>query len=351
MNYCSINYYIKTAGTGFIFRKLKNQKEFDDYSRIKMENLDSKILVGPLDRSLGRGLHNLGNSCYMNSVLQCLFHLPCLSNILFELRNTHIDDCKLEKCILCAFVKTFNDCLVKVGAPWRIRNVLKDICKTMEINVQEDGHEFLRCLTGSLNDDIMKKIFGFNLINETFCDSCPDMSMIGLEYFMDISVELQNRPSLEWALSDFFSQKTIEDRVCDGCNKSGKGKTQYYFEKPPYVLVIHLKRFFMDSYGRRKKIADWIPFNLKLDLSPFVKNGNSKVFTYSLRSTINHIGDGALNGHYTASIQGANLSFFHFNDSSVSPIGNDELLQSKAPYVLFYGMENSSMAALNKQGT
>ena len=194
---------------------------------------------------------------------------------------------------------------------------------------------------------MVKKIFGFNAVREKFCDNCPDTSMMmnEPEYFMDISVELQNRPSLQWALSDFFAQKPIESLFCDNCDKYGPGKMQYHIKAPPAVLVFHLKRFYRDSKGVLKKVTDIIPLSLSLDMSPFVQNSNSGSITYELRSTINHVGDEALKGHYTAFIQAANLSFFCFNDSSVTRIATEDVLESKVPFIIFYEMVSSSWSA------
>ena len=109
-----------------------------------MEDFQCKIEVGPLKRSLGGGFSNLGNTCYMNSVLQCLFHLPSFSNMMFEIRNVHMIKCQSQICIFCSLIQTFNDSLSRVTAPWRMRDRLLKICATMKIGKQEDGHEYLR---------------------------------------------------------------------------------------------------------------------------------------------------------------------------------------------------------------
>ena len=111
----------------------------------------------------GSGIYNLGNTCYLNSTLQALFHTPALYNYLVG--GAHQAQCSRREqqqggvngltgrppCLICALTATLRETLHSPCArPSRIYDRLKSICKHLMHGRQEDAHEFLRYLIEAL---------------------------------------------------------------------------------------------------------------------------------------------------------------------------------------------------------
>ena len=142
--------------------KLEKGKEGTDQTTTTAETLPkAKVVLYPMteielgygrQRSAGSGMGNAGNTCYLNSTLQALFHIPALYNyLLYQCSSQHMSKCStftngfLQNCTICALAHTLRDSLKSnVIRPHRIYEKLKSICKHMVQGRQEDAHEFLR---------------------------------------------------------------------------------------------------------------------------------------------------------------------------------------------------------------
>lgn len=211
------------------------------------------------------GLKNLGNSCYLNSVLQCLSYTPPLAH--FCLTHTHSsictannpalpvpppssssDDpdgvlppvcplCLLERQISLSHTSLLHDSPL---VPSKIRRYLRLFARHFRLGHQEDAHEFLRFLIDSChneakkqqqqpppkrnhdnhhlpqshpNNSVFQQIFGGSLLNQVTCLSCGAESNKSDE-FMDISLDIFHSSSLLDSLRAFFNPELL-----DGSNK------------------------------------------------------------------------------------------------------------------------------------
>lgn len=321
------------------------------------------------------GLKNLGNSCYLNSVLQCLCYTPPLGQ--FCLSSQHSSHCKNwavggeKECPFCILERQITRCLSFEGAveaPSKIHKCLTLFADSFRWGRQEDAHEFLRyvidachntCLkllnksvtgkenaipVGSGANTVMKEIFGGALLSQVKCLSCKGESNKNDE-MMDISLDLCQSYSLNDALGRFFQSELLDGNnkySCGNCKKLTVARKQMFILRAPNVLVIQLKRFEAINGG---KINRNIDFQEGLVLSRFMSTRSQDPQPeYNLFGSIVHAGCSRESGHYYAYVKDASGRWYCCNDAYVSPSSSQDVLSEKV-YILFYIRSNQNQTS------
>nr|XP_010979630.2 ubiquitin carboxyl-terminal hydrolase 2 isoform X5 [Camelus dromedarius] len=329
------------------------------------------------------GLRNLGNTCFMNSILQCLSNTRelrdyCLQRLYVrELSHSSSAHTALmeefAKLIQTIWTSSPND----VVSPSEFKTQIQRYAPRFVGYNQQDAQEFLRFLLDGLHNEVNRvtarpksnpenldhlpddekgrqmwrkyleredsrigDLFVGQLKSSLTCTDCGYCSTV-FDPFWDLSLPIAKRGYPEVTLMDCMRLFTKED-VLDGdekptccrCRARKRCIKKFSIQRFPKILVLHLKRF-SESRIRTSKLTTFVNFPLRdLDLREFASE-NTNHAVYNLYAVSNHSGT-TLGGHYTAYCRSPVTGEWHtFNDSSVSPMSPSQVRTSDA-YLLFY---------------
>ncbi|CAN4128158.1 unnamed protein product [Withania somnifera] len=313
---------------------------------------------------LGAGLSNLGNTCFLNAVLQCFIHtVPLIEGLKSNDHVTPCDDYLMGFCVICALRKLIDASLfskIGVASPWKFVHNLNYFSSTFHRFQQEDAHEFLQCFLDKLEscddsrlkdcptletNNIVKQAFGGRLVSKLRCCNCGHCSDT-YETIIDLSLEVEDVDSLDTALESFTKVEKIEDSeikfTCEKCTEQVSIEKQLVLDKAPSVASLHLKRFKTDG-SLVEKIHKYVSFPLELDLHNYADNNqvDNEELKYDLYAVIVHIGISYCSGHYYSFIRSAPNEWYNFDDSKVVRVREDFVLSQEA-YVLFYAKRGTA---------
>ncbi|KAF5301703.1 hypothetical protein FQA39_LY10634 [Lamprigera yunnana] len=319
------------------------------------------------DWSVGAGMVNMGNTCYLNSTLQALFHVPALVNWLISDKQ-HLSECEDSggsMCIICAMKKTLQDSQQRNAnsiRPYLIYNKLRLLCKNLIHGRQEDAHEFLRYLVEAMEKAYLNRfknnsefdartkettplnqILGGYLRSAVRCLECGNVSTT-FQHFQDVLLDIRKAQTLDEALELYFSKEKLDDDSyhCESCQKKVPAWKQFSLERAPMVLCIQLKRFSISN----NKISKQVQFKQRLDLTRYMRRKPLGSLIYRLVALVTHMGPSVNCGHYTAIAQAPSGNFYQFDDSIVKPISHQAVFSTNA-YIMLYELDNSPFAQKN----
>lgn len=320
------------------------------------------------------GLPNVGNTCYMNAVLQCL-----LAQGHFVQAITSATSSTYGSSPVCdtfgAMKRGADDAFRRGGLPpaniTNLLTTLKNLLGKRNAEFagyeQADAHELLRTCLHAMHEEINKRKrqpyeelkdipnehpdetarrwleyhrrrddsvvydrFGGVMRAVTRCDRCGAESL-AFDPFLDVSLAFPRNMlrSDTIPLTDLF--QNLQDREtidvsqqwkCSRCRHQSSAVRHQSIYSYPRTLVWHLKRF--NSRGIKTESQVLFPDKLR-----FANGG-----LYSLCGVVCHSGTSQM-GHYTSYVKSGGC-WFYCNDSSVSEATPSDVINVPTAYILFY---------------
>jgi ubiquitin carboxyl-terminal hydrolase 8 len=332
------------------------------------------------------GIRNLGNTCFLNSSLQCLSAtIPLTDYFLayqYKQEINHKNPLGTGGKLVVEYAELMKEIWLgknSVVKPVAFKVALERFAPQFRGFRQHDSQELLAYLLDGIHEDLNRieekpyiedrdcdgtndendaieawknylrrdkslivDIFQGQMRSKLQCLTCGHAN-IRFEPFMYLSLPISSTTkSIADCLDLYLASENMvgaNQWYCSKCktHRDATKKTDLWILPP--ILIIHLKRFNFNDYGQlgsKNNAAIDYP-TLNWDLSKFVRSRGSERPLYDCYAVSNHIG-GLHGGHYTAySLNRFNDQWYEFNDSSYRTVDTVEMQRnSRSAYVLFY---------------
>lgn len=335
------------------------------------------------------GLVNTGNTCYINTIIQCLGHCPILLRYILE-SCSNVED----NTFATNFYEVLKELWINQNSiiPRKFLRFLKANIRSIDIYEQNDIHEFCTIFIDKLNQSVCKSItvtktdlikkynysnsdmdiqrfkmdvswyektgkeysplvpmFYGQTISQIICGHC-DKIFHNYEIYSNFLLPItETTNNLYDCFDEYFQEEWIntEDPIwtCDECKHKDKSCKTSKVWRFPHILMISLKRFTFDLQKNNKPIKIPELLNLskyKLDLTEAALHGSqssaqssaqssNSSSTYQLQAVAHHHGSSD-SGHYNAICKKEN-KWYYCDDITIKEIENPI---HEYGYVYFY---------------
>ncbi|OHT07167.1 hypothetical protein TRFO_01295 [Tritrichomonas foetus] len=298
------------------------------------------------------GLANMGATCYLNSYLQVLFHIPAFRKIVYQIPTTGNEDRKTS------IILNLQTLFYEMQSSKRVCSP-KDLIFSFgwderTISHQNDIQEFARVLTDNLEkklaltsqknviSDLFRGDYVTIIQNEN--QNGPKFTNSSVQNFYDLQMPVQNCKNLYSSFKKFTAYEPVHNYHHEQFGEINAKKSIRFRRLPP-VLQIQLLRFcYNPKTFTPYKVHDRFEFAERYDFEEFMENPYESIeeeeedkYVYTLYGVVTH--SGSINGgHYTVYLK-IREQWYLFNDQSVSKVSKTQAIQDN------YGNANSAKSA------
>lgn len=322
------------------------------------------------------GLVNLGNTCYINTSLQCILRSPSFRSFCVNSGNELGKESLVHRLRqLCAEnVKGEGKLVLK---PLGLVNILESkLGSMMVIRRQNDMHEFLSLMIQKLVEEVGVKLpKGFKIEEEDaggqsrvylalkrFCDDawvqshrhewsalvdilygqtvsqivCSHCQKIHHNFAPFLMLDVPVKPNLEESIKEYMSPEPteVDGWRCDGCKKTSASERAMKIWRLPRTLFISFKRF----DARMNKIQGDVAIPQTMPwLSDYVL-GPDRIREYELIAVGHHYGS-IMGGHYAASVRGEESTWYFVDDDHVRKVNSQTPRFDNAYLLVYHSLE------------